>query len=396
MLAAAVSILFFTTQVANAAIPTHILPQPFTQIASFLKTQPAPTPPDIIRVNLGTHKTFQIRGQDLLLGGRALGVGAQEFPVHCDTDSETPIIISGIGRVGTPATLESPSGFVWFNGHNYRARLTVYAENGLCTVVNTLSMDHYLAGLLNKEMSPSWPLEALKAQAVASRTYALYQKTQNRTRPFDVDSTTIDQVYEGSDSETVRSHLAVQMTAQTALTWQGEPIKAFYHADCGGRTEVPQDVWGSDFAYFKPVICPYHQSSEAKSKWSYAVTKPQLTHLLKRIAGLLPHNFLQIAQVEAGPLNQNQRRQNVSLKDSQGQQVIISANSFRTALGNTRVKSTAFALQSTGDGFSIAGHGYGHGVGLCQIGAREMAKQGHNSSEILHFYYPLAKLSHIQ
>jgi stage II sporulation protein D len=242
-------------------------------------------------------------------------------------------------------------------------------------------------------MSPSWPLEALKAQAIASRTYALYQKRRSQLRFYDVENTTQDQVYDGSESETPRSYSAVQATSKLLLTWNAEPIKAFYHANCGGSTESPAAVWGNGYSYFRPVQCPYHHGGAGtQMRWNVSFSKIQLQNALKKISGLLPLKFSRLAWVEAGPLNPHDRREVIKITDNIGKQVLISSNSFRNALGNTRVKSTAFSLQNDGETILLRGKGFGHGVGLCQIGAREMAKQGKSFRDILALYYSFAKL----
>lgn len=365
---------------AFASIPSRILPELGSD--------------QNIRVSLGEHSLAQIRGQDLKINGTSIGAGTLEVPVVCNnSDSENPIYVAGIGKLSSPTTIESPAGFIWFNNHSYRQQLIFFAEGDHCLVVNKLPIDQYLAGLLTKEMSPSYPAESLKAQAVASRTYALFQKAHAGAALYDLESTTLDQVYEGADSETPQSHAAVQATRNFTLTYHEEPIKAFFHSNCGGRTEVPDDVWGAKFPYFKSVSCPFHQSQDSRSQWEYSLSKEKLDRQLR---GLLPKSFQQIASVLPGPFNLNQRRQSVRLVDKIGHQVVLAANAFRNAIGNTRIKSTAFTLQSIHDHVDIAGKGYGHGVGLCQIGAREMAKQGKKFQEILRFYYPLAKLSYIQ
>lgn len=379
---------------ASAAIPTLALPNILSpQVLSFNKSA---DDPNIIRVSLGTYQWSSIRGEDLSVDGKSLGVGAIEIPVSCDGDFETPIKLQGIGAAASPANFESPSGFVRFNSRLYRAKITIFAQNGICLFVNTLPMDQYLASLLNKEMSPSWPLEALKAQAVASRSYALYQKKIRREYDWDVESTTSDQVYEGAESETPRSHLAVQATAKLILSWKQEPIKAYFHANCGGQTELPSHVWGAKYAYFQPVICPYHKDAQNQVRWTYAITRENLGRLIKKVAGLIPKNFIRVASVSAAPLVGSQRLQRVKLLDSSGKETIIGANDFRNALGNTKVKSTAFTVQSIGDEVVLKGQGFGHGVGLCQVGAKEMARQGKTFSNILKQYYPLAKLTHFQ
>lgn len=353
---------------------------------------PAPTPD--IRVMIGSFTRFPVAGNDLLLNGARQLEGASVFNVHCGQDSQGAFVESGAGT-GRVARLEivAPGGFLHVNGRLYRSRISVIARAGGCAVVNTLNLDLYLAGLLNKEMSPSWPLEALKAQAVASRSYALHQMRANTGRAYDVESTTLDQVYDGAAVETSRSHQAVTETAGLVLSFSEQPLKAYFHANCGGKTEQPSAVWGSDSLAFRPVTCPYHHRKRDRMQWSVKVTKAQIEGALRRVAGILPANFLQLARLEANAASPRQRLSDVSLSDARGNQLLVSANAFRNAMGNTKVKSTAFRITPDRHGqYEISGEGYGHGVGLCQVGARAMAEEGKTYADILRHYYPLAQL----
>jgi stage II sporulation protein D len=140
------------------------------------------------------------------------------------------------------------------------------------------------------------------------------------------------------------------------------------------------------------VICPYHQRPRDRQAWSISLTKIQIESALKRIAGLVPKHFLRLASLEAGAPDPSHRLSDLSLSDSTGNNILISANAFRNALGNTRVKSTSFTIHKDRKGYTLEGEGNGHGVGLCQIGARAMAEAGKTFQQILQFYYPLAKI----
>lgn len=374
-----------------------LAPLVFVAAAEAAVHRPAPaaplTPPTSIRVLLGTYPQLAVAGTDLKINGARLSEGSAVFSLRCGSDASGSFVDYGTGTArGTRLEIFAPGGFLQVNGKLYRQRLSVLPRAEGCMVVNTLDLDHYLAGLLNKEMSPSWPLEALKAQAVASRSYALFQARQNRLREYDLESTTMDQVYAGAAAETPRSHQAVQETAGLVLSHARAPLKAYFHANCGGRTELPEAVWGQGSPAFRPVQCPYHHRQRDRLQWQVHLSAQQIEGALRRVAGLLPQSFVKLAHLEAGAPNPNQRLHDVVVSDARGQNLLLPANAFRAALGNTKVKSTAFRITASGSGYTIRGEGYGHGVGLCQVGARAMAEAGKKFGAILKHYYPLAAL----
>jgi stage II sporulation protein D len=350
-----------------------------------------------VRVLLGSFDRFHISRLDLTLNGGIRFEGNSVFSLHCGQDRNGASYIEfGAGKKAIDRMdIYSPSGFLQVNGKLYRNNLTIYAKEQKCMVVNTVDMEKYLAGLINREMLPSWPEEALKAQAVASRSYAIYQMQANRNREFDVESTTQDQVYDGASSETAKSNRVVQTTRSEVLSFGAGPAKAYFHANCGGMTEVPESVWGTQSGQFRAVYCPYHKKERDRMSWSLSLSAKQVEQALRKITGLLPSSFLRLARLEAGAPNAHQRLNDVVVSDSKGNNIVVAAPLFRAALGNTKVKSTAFRVESQGDHYHIRGEGFGHGVGMCQMGARAMAEGGKKYQEILRHYYPHAKLSRL-
>src|SRR5262249_35064818 len=148
----------------------------------------------------------------------------------------------------------------------------------------------------------------------------------------------------GADSETAKSTEAVEATRGMVLTFSDVPIKAYFHANCGGITEVPEFVWGGGIAGFRPVVCPYHRDKRTQKRWSLNLSKPQIEAALRKVAGILPKGFLRLAHLEAGAPNSSGRLSDVMISDNAGNTALVSANTFRNALGNTKVKSTAFHI----------------------------------------------------
>lgn len=348
-----------------------------------------------VRVLLGKFHRASVAGLDLKVNGVVLA-GNSAFSLRCGLSQGQPFVDYGAGRSPIGRTeIEAPGGFFHLNGKLYRNRITVIAQGSDCAVVNTVDMEKYLAGLINREMSPSWPIEAMKAQAVASRSYAYFQMRVNNGKDYDLESTTQDQVYEGAASETAKSNRAAEETRGITLSFGNDVIKAYYHANCGGMTELPVAVWGTESPAFRPVICPYHHKARDKVRWSLSLTKEQIRSALKKTAGILPSGFRRLASLEAGAPNPNRRLNDVQVSDDSGNNVLVSANFFRNALGNTKVKSTTFQIHRDHGGYRLTGEGYGHGVGMCQVGARGMAEEGKNFRQILSYYYPLAKLKQL-
>jgi stage II sporulation protein D len=348
-----------------------------------------------VRVLLGKFHRASVAGLDLKVNGVILA-GNSAFSLRCGSSQGQPFVDYGAGRspIGR-AEIEAPGGFFHLNGKLFRNRLTVVAQGNDCAVVNTVDMEKYLAGLINREMSPSWPIEAMKAQAVASRSYAYFQMRANSGKDYDLESTTQDQVYEGAASETAKSNRAAEETRGITLSFGNEVIKAYYHANCGGMTELPVAVWGTESPAFRPVICPYHRKTRDKVRWSLSLSKEQIRSALKKTAGILPAGFRRLASLEAGAPNPSRRLSDVQVSDDKGNNILVSANYFRNALGNTKVKSTTFQVHSEHGGYRLTGEGYGHGVGMCQVGARGMAEEGKTFRQILNYYYPLAQLKQL-
>jgi stage II sporulation protein D len=375
-----------------AALPAHAIP---VRPSELLKERPRIVARSV-RVLLGSHSRFSVQGENLLLNGSIRLAGTSVFSLRCGREKESgaPFVEFGAGRraLGTLEISAGGGSSLRMNGRGYREKLLVHSKGSHCLVVNSLDLDRYVAGVIGREMSASWPLEALKAQAVASRSYALYQIEANRSRDFDLESTTQDQVYEGAGGEAPSTLMAAEATRGEVLGHGKDPLKAYFHANCGGTTEVPGFVWGGEAKAFRPVACPYHKRDRDRTRWSMRVSLAQLEGALKKISGLLPKGFRRLASLEAGAPNESRRLSDVAVSDGSGNSVLVSANAFRNALGNTRIKSTAFRIERAPTGYTLEGEGNGHGVGMCQVGARAMAEEGRSYEQILQFYYPLAKI----
>ncbi|SKA18080.1 stage II sporulation protein D [Trichlorobacter thiogenes] len=277
------------------------------------------------------------------------------------------------------------AGKLRINGKSYRGMLELSVQSGKLLVVNQLPLEQYLVGVINSEISSTWPMESIKTQAVIARTFAVAKRKERSKAFYHLESTVMDQAYEGSDEEDSRAARGVVETQGEVLTYNGSVIQAFYHANSGGRTEASQNVWGIALPYLQGVECQYGLTSTTSS-WEQSLPLSKIEAALKsfKIYGL--------TDIKLGPRNNRGRLKNLVLVTERGN-VILLATKFRMAVGSTVIKSTNFAVRVDGGTVYFNGSGYGHGVGLCQYGAKQRALDGFRYNEILSYYYPGAKLS---
>lgn len=292
------------------------------------------------------------------------------------------------GKAVRKLILASP-GAIQVNGKRYRGTIEVFPQEKGLLVVDELPIEEYLVGLINCEISSLWPMEAIKAQAVVARTYAVYQKRVRAGALYHLESSVLDQVYDGCDIEDSRAARGVRETAGEVLTYAGQPIQAFYHSNCGGRTEVAENVWGFRLPYLRSVECAYC-SANPSARWEQTLSLKKLEALLKGGGVSVPG----LRDIREGRRNESGRLADLILVSSRGT-TTVSAVTFRKLVGYTVVKSTNFQVKSADDGVTLTGMGYGHGVGLCQWGAKQRAGDGFDYREILSYYYPGTRLEKI-
>jgi stage II sporulation protein D len=285
------------------------------------------------------------------------------------------------------------SSAVYVNGKPYRGAVEASSAEKGVLVVNELPLEDYLVGLINCEISSAWPMEAVKAQAVIARTYALNRKQSRSASVYHLESSIIDQVYDGCEIEDNRARRGVSDTAGEVLSYRGDIIQAFYHSNCGGRTEASEHVWGKPLPYLAGVDCRYCLTTPS-SVWDVKIALPELEDRLKA-AG---YKVSGIMDIRAGSRNSRGRLSTVQVVALRGE-ATLTGDQFRKAVGYTVIKSTNFSVKVENGQAGFSGLGNGHGVGLCQWGAKQRALDGFGYNEILSYYYPgtdLLKLSDIR
>lgn len=280
---------------------------------------------------------------------------------------------------------EALKGPIAINGITYRGRLLLYKETEKLVVVNAVSMSDYLKGVVPSEVPASWPGEVLKAQAVAARTFCLYQVKQNAGRLYDLDATTGSQVYKGAGAETAPTSAAVDETAGVIITESKEPIAAFFHSTCGGKTADAKNVWqGGDLSYLASVDCGYCTESKYYS-WETVLTLDYMAQVLRK-------KYSQITKITGLSFLKKEGRV-IQVKITSGDNVLrLAGNEFRMLISPVVLRSLYFTAAKEEQGLRITGHGWGHGVGMCQWGARGMAAAGKDYKDILNKYYKGVKL----
>jgi stage II sporulation protein D len=272
--------------------------------------------------------------------------------------------------------------FLKVNGLRYRGQIDCALQRNTIRVINYVALEDYLRGVVPNEVTHSWPLEALKAQAVAARTFALYRMSTQADSDYDLDDGTNSQVYRGLDSEQEGTNRAVQETRQLAAVYQGKFISAFYHANCGGHTADVKHVWGGDIRYLSGTACGFCEDGP-HYRWKFQIGKTDLAKVLSK------HNFpvRDVKGLDLVGRLPDSRILSVEIVTRDGRESLKAAE-FRMLVGADKIRSTNFEVADQGALLVFTGKGWGHGAGLCQEGACGMARSGYGFREILEHYYP--------
>jgi stage II sporulation protein D len=275
-------------------------------------------------------------------------------------------------------------GFVYIGDRWYRGRtLIVPTEKGL-TAVNWVDLEEYLYSVIGGEMDTRWPLEALKAQAIAARTYALYEREKQRHNPiYDLGASPDRwQIYKGVISESPATYAAVDSTAGQVLTYRNKIILSVFHACSGGHTENVEDVWGNTLPYLRAV--PDFDQNIQECNWVRSFSPAEISAKFPEVGNvvkLIPESLSPYGSVKS-----------LKIVGDKGEK-ILKGEEVRTAL---KLKSTRFTISNSNGAFIFKGLGFGHGLGMSQWGAYNLARQGANHLQILGYYYKGVALSPIK
>jgi stage II sporulation protein D len=277
----------------------------------------------------------------------------------------------------------SNGGYVWIGDGWYRgSALLIPQEDGI-TAINYVDLEQYLYSVLGSEMDGGWPQEALKAQAVAARTYALYKRERSNGM-YDLGNDQLWQVYKGVSKESPGTQAAVSATQGQVLTHNGSVILAAFHSSSGGHTENSEDVWYNPLPYLRGV--PDYDQNSPVFEWTKTFSQADLT---QRISGVGTVQSMTPEQTSAyGSV--------MTMKvTGDGGSRVIDGEEIASLLG---LRSTRFRVNRANGStnFVVTGRGFGHGVGLSQWGAYHLASKGYNYHQILLYYYQDSTLAKIQ
>ena len=339
---------------------------------------------------------------------------------------------------------------IWVGQKRYSGKLNLYILDSEILVINILGIEKYLSSVVGSEMPAKWPLEALKAQAIASRTYALKQKGNSL---YDIDSTNMNQVYSGLEARTYKTTRAVKSTRSLVLTYKNKLINALFHSSSGGMTENSQDVWKNEYPYLSSV--KDFDKNNPKLRWQKKFSNEELKSLFPKIGGIkkieiqnitntgrvknvkllgyygsyqmsgvdirkrmdLKSNFVRFKFIEDNEIESNNNNSkllttnkfedeplsyfvkpgdslnDIAYKYNVNVYEIIDLNSIKdSSLININQKlliprNSSNSSSTVEKTLVVSGYGSGHGVGMSQWGARYMASKGQKAERILkHFY----------
>lgn len=390
-----------------------------------------PLPPDTVVSTSDVRIGLGVGASELTVGGggplvitNPAGVQVQQViegaawrvrPTGSGMTLSGPGGING-GRVDAiVVTPLHPGQYVRIDGRDFRGEVSVIPGPDGLTVINRLGLESYLAGVLSAEMGRRDPTEiqAMYAQAVISRTYAVRNLGKRRALGFDLYGTVSDQVYGGVGAETAQSWDAVRATRAEVVTWKGQPIDAFFYSTCGGRTESGATVFqlAAD-PYLKSVsdLDPNGQAYcrfSPRFRWREEYSGDSLEAMLRRtLPGLTQVSASSISRVEDVKVSRRTPSGRVAAVEFKlnGRRVSVSGQAVRRAFrlqDGGMLRSTAFDVQERADGarvswLAIDGGGAGHGVGFCQWGAVGRARDGQDYGQILAAYYPSTRVERLK
>ena len=324
------------------------------------------------RLAANSRVSVSIKGEDLLLNVEGLLIRA--LSLRFLSKNEHPLFLNVHTKQNAPLQ------------RSYAGELLVAidaTQPSVLKLINTVGLESYVASVVTSEYGLK-DLEGSKAMAVVARTYAL-QALNSADTDYDHVDHTLSQVYRGAGRISEQARRAAQETRGEVLTARGALIEAVYYSSSGGHTADNESVWqGAPLAYLRGKPDPYDGASPHKA-WKSSVPRARLLSALSHQAGFTVKGF----QIDRR--GKDGRVETVALLDTRGPHQTLSGNAFRLVVirtfGAASLKSAMFSASLKGDKYIFQGNGYGHGVGLSQWGAHEMARRGFSYREILDFYY---------
>lgn len=319
--------------------------------------------------------------------------------------------------------ISSSDNIVGINGALYRDFASIYNDGQKIIAINEVGMDNYLKGVIAKEMPSTAHIEALKAQAIASRNFAISNINKYIKNGYNLDNTTASQVYGGLSAETPNTNLAVELTSGELMYYGNEVVAGYFHASSGGKTESSENIWNITKPYLIGVN-DHYSLGNSYDNWTVMMSAVEMRLQLQK-------NAIDVGEILSITPQYSSNGRIVELTINGAKSLYtLKKDRIRTVLGSNKIRSTYFTISSlngnyipyslqenqfsqsnnlnslyknlaliidsqkmsysnsvSGTNFVINGKGYGHGVGMSQYGAMQMAKEGYKYDEILKHYF---------
>ena len=270
---------------------------------------------------------------------------------------------------------------VMIDGKKYFGGVRIDKKNNSLTVINLAPVEEYLRGVVPEEMSPSFHEEALKAQAVAARSFSLKNRQRHQAEGFDLCATTHCQFFGGADSANAFTDEVIKATRGEILLMDGQIVDTNFHTDSGGMTESGKNVWGTDTPYLQPV----EELTKQTQPWTVKLTKTDFSSRMGSAFGNLQK--VELSNLIIGKSAKDRTssgRINFAIFVGSKKNVKMSGNDIRSKFS---LPSTLCDIKIQGGEVIFEGYGRGHGVGMSQYGAEAFAKAGWTYDKILFHYY---------
>lgn len=316
-------------------------------------------------------------------------------------------VLKKIKKIEKPlmlSSLWSSTGLIRWEKMAYQGQLNLLASSNQkgCDLINEISLEDYLESLLAKEMNASWPLEALKAQAVAARSYAYHKivtqqvsKTIGFKTHYDIENSEKHQVNGSFFDTTKNTEKAAKQTVGEVLKLStGKLTPIFFHAKCGGKTLTPSQVWTNKVDGYKSVNCPYCHKI-GKKPWVLTLPRSKFKKVVdKTLKTFYQDSLKNMKKSQMRIVPDHKGKSTLRIYDND-RLLVVQKSRIRSSLSRGKAPSNNFYLENQGKKITLKGKGHGHGVGMCQLGAFEMARRGFDYKQILAHYFPKHKIEKI-
>lgn len=327
--------------------------------------------------NISTTSGFKVINAE---NGLQISTSSLPDTVSLEFDNNN-LVMKGKALSADSIKILADNNIIKINNYTCRGNAEIYKDKDSLMVVNELSLEEYLYSVVGREMSASSPMEALKAQAVAARSFVLFHKNALKSKRYDTNNTGAMLSYVGLEKENPNAIKAVDSTRGEVLKYQGHIVFTPYYANCGGYTEDVKEVWGTNYPYLASVPC-YFCRDQKHYSWSVEIPTAHIIESLKKNG----YNITTVTNMEVVETSKTGRMKKLKISTDKGQ-FFIDTGQLRLLVGSDTLKSTKFKVRTKGESFLFTGKGWGHGVGLCQDGAEGMAKAGYKYKQILSRYY---------